>query len=690
MAETDTGFLFSAKFSDDISMAVKPAISSVKELSANVKVLGDAFKAESAANKAFTMTIGEARTMFEAGGRSLNVMRAALKDAGASALDTKLIMAQLNKELVAGRKEALGFTDAAKRGADATRGLVVTLGDAIGVVKELGALIAEPFKALNEFGNKAQEAFAEKINTLRAYNALLGDSKKAAAEFQWAQGFAMANPFTSSEVEDVQKRMIASGMSTEQARAATAGIMDLATLKGTGVEGKKALGAGSAMFAEVGEQGLSLRTLRALSQDFGLSMTRIEVELAKLVGEKTDEAGLERLRKRISKGEWSGEAGGRQGQLAVLNMVKGLVGEKNLGEFAMGGANTVEVAQSNQAEQLKNLLKTFDSEALPGVAAYKEALKEQGVLFNSNTEAGDKMSAMLQDLSSSSFQMKTVWENFTNGFLESFAATWTQASAEAGTGEDGIKSLSDAMKSMGEVLGGLAGPMRDTMEFFKDLGPVFTAVGVAVTTVFAAVKSFVSGLVYTASALGESVNDLLHGRVGKVKENFKLAAKMAGEADEEGANSILAAAGFSSYAHRLPQGMRPGLKGAEGTVADFGGGKKHNKRGGKGGTYGDFMGGDWDISEGGAWAPGAGGAAPWGSAAASDAVMPSVASVDSYPSQVARSMVAASSPPSTITVEHVDIHIEGARMSGEEIGDAVANALRGIGRHARNPSPASL
>jgi hypothetical protein len=285
--------------------------------------------------------------------------------------------------------------------------------------------------------------------------------------------------------------------------------------------------------------------------------------------------------------------------------------------------------------------------------------------------------------------MKTVWENFTNGFLESFAATWTQASAEAGTGEDGIKSLSDAMKSLGEVLGGLAGPMRDTMEFFKDLGPVFTAVGVAVTTVFAAVKSFVSGLVYTASALGESVNDLLHGRVGKVKENFKLAAKMAGEADEEGANSILAAAGFSSYAHRLPQGMRPGLKGPEGTVADFGGGKKHKKKGGKGGTYGDFMGGDWDISEGGAWAPGAGGAAPWGSAAASDAVTPSVASVDAYPSQVARSVAAASSP-STVTVEHVDIHIEGARMSGEEIGDAVANALRGIGRHARNPSPASL
>jgi len=688
MAETDTGFLFSAKFSDDISMAVKPAISSVKELSANVKVLGDAFKAESAANKSFTMTLGEARTMFESGGRSLNVMRAALKDAGASALDTKLIMAQLNKELVAGRKEALGFTDAAKRGADATRGLVVTLGDAIGVVKELGMLIAEPFKALNEFGNKAQEAFAEKINTLRAYNALLGDSKKAMAEFQWAQGFAMANPFTSSEVEDVQKRMIASGMGTEQARAATAGIMDLATLKGTGVEGKKALNAGASMFAEVGEQGLSLRTMRALSQDFGLSMTRIEVELAKIVGEKTDEEGLERLRKRISKGEWSGEAGGRQGQLAVLNMVKGLVGEKNLGEFAMGGANTVEVAQSNQAEQLKNLLKTFDSEVLPGVTAYKEALKEQGMLFNSNTLAGDAMSRTLQDLSSSSFQAKTVWESFVNGFLEGFVSTWNQAAAEAGNGEEGIKTLSETMKDMGSVIGGLAGPVRDTLEFFKELSPVVTVLGTALTTLVTIVKGTVTSVVAYTTALADSV---MHPT--KARENFKIAGEISAEAWEEGARSIAAAAGVSGARKMLPRGDRPGVKAPEPTVADFGGGKKHKKKGGKGGVYGDFMGGDWDIAEGGSWTPGAGGAAPWGSAEASPAVaaaMAGVASADAYPSQVSASMAQPSGGKAAIVVENVEIIIEGSRMSAQEVGDAVADALRGIGRHSRNPSPARI
>ena len=645
MAETDTGFLFSAKFTDDISAATRPAVASVRELGTNVKILGDSFRMANDASGALTVSMRDARAMFDTAGRSLNVMKAALKDAGVSALDTRLIMGQLNRELTAGRKEALGFSSSLSTAKESSRGLVVTLGDVVNVVKELGHLIAKPFEALAEFGNKAQEAFGERINTLRAYNALLGDSKKATEEFQWAQGFAMANPFTSSEVEDVQKRMLASGMNADQARASTAGIMDLATLKGTGPEGKKALQAGSAMFAEVGEQGLSLRTMRALSQDFGISMTRIQVELAKLVGEKTDEASLEKLQKRISKGEWSGETGGRVGQLAVLNMIKNLVGEKNLGEFAMGGAQTVEVAQSNQGEQLKNLLKTFDSEVLPGVKAYKEALAEQGALFNSNTMAGEQMSRMLQDTASASFQMKTVWESFTNGFLESFTATWNEAGKEAGTGEEGVKSLSESMKSMGSIIGGLAGPIRGTLDFMSELSPVVTVLGTALATLVTIVRG--------------------------------------------------TAAGVKEARQRLPGGNRPGIGKPEGTVADFGGGKKHKKKGG-GGAYGDFVGGDWDISGGGAWAPGAAGAAPWASAvpaAAGSSPAAMVAAVDAYPTQVARAAAAVAATPSagaSIVVEHVDVHIDGSTMSKAEIGDAVVEALRGLGRHTRNPSPARV
>jgi len=746
MAETDTGFLFSAKFTDDISAATRPAVASVRELGTNVKILGDSFRMANDASGALTVSMRDARAMFDTAGRSLNVMKAALKDAGVSALDTRLIMGQLNRELTAGRKEALGFSSSLSTAKESSRGLVVTLGDVVNVVKELGHLIAKPFEALAEFGNKAQEAFGERINTLRAYNALLGDSKKATEEFQWAQGFAMANPFTSSEVEDVQKRMLASGMNADQARASTAGIMDLATLKGTGPEGKKALQAGSAMFAEVGEQGLSLRTMRALSQDFGISMTRIQVELAKLVGEKTDEASLEKLQKRISKGEWSGETGGRVGQLAVLNMIKNLVGEKNLGEFAMGGAQTVEVAQSNQGEQLKNLLKTFDSEVLPGVKAYKEALAEQGALFNSNTMAGEQMSRMLQDTASASFQMKTVWESFTNGFLESFTATWNEAGKEAGTGEEGVKSLSESMKSMGSIIGGLAGPIRGTLDFMSELSPVVTVLGTALATLVTIVRGTVTSIVAYTTALADSV---LHPT--KARDNFRVAGEVSAEAWEQGAAHILTAAGVKEARQRLPGGNRPGIGKPEGTVADFGGGKKHKKKGG-GGAYGDFVGGDWDISGGGAWAPGAAGAAPWASAvpaaagsspaamvaavdayptqvaraAAAGAVTPSdisgggawapgaapaapwasavpaaagsspaamVAAVDAYPTQVARAAAAGAVTPSAgapVVVEHVDVHIDGSTMSKAEIGDAVVEALRGLGRHTRNPSPARV
>ena len=134
------------------------------------------------------------------------------------------------------------------------------------------------------------------------------------------------------------------------------------------------------------------------------------------------------------------------------------------------------------------------------------------------------------------------------------------------------------------------------------------------------------------------------------------------------------------------------MKAPEPTTADFGGGKKHKKKG-TGGVYGDFMGGDWDIAEGGSWTPGAGGAAPWGSAEASPvsvAAMASVASADAYPSQIAASMAQASGGKAAIVVEQVDIHIDGSRMSAQEVGDAVADALRGIGRHSRNPSPARI
>jgi hypothetical protein len=138
----------------------------------------------------------------------------------------------------------------------------------------------------------------------------------------------------------------------------------------------------------------------------------------------------------------------------------------------------------------------------------------------------------------------------------------------------------------------------------------------------------------------------------------------------------------------LPRGDRPGVKAPEPTVADFGGGKKHKKKGGKGGVYGDFMGGDWDIAEGGSWTPGAGGAAPWGSAEASPAVaaaMAGVASADAYPSQVSASMAQPSGGKAAIVVENVEIIIEGSRMSAQEVGDAVADALRGTNQLGLQP-----
>jgi hypothetical protein len=308
------------------------------------------------------------------------------------------------------------------------------------------------------------------------------------------------------------------------------------------------------------------------------------------------------------------------------------------------------------------------------------------VLFNSNTLAGDAMSRTLQDLSSSSFQAKTVWENFVNGFLEGFISTWNQAAAEAGNGEEGIKTLSETMKDMGSVIGGLAGPVRETLEFFKELSPVVTVLGTALATLSAMVKGVVTSIVAYTSALVDSV---LHPT--KAKENFRVAGEISAEAFEEGARGIGVAAGVIAR-KSLPSGDRPGVKAPEPTVADFGGGKKHKKKG-TGGVYGDFMGGDWDIAEGGSWTPGVGGAAPWGSAEASPAIaaaMAGVASADAYPSQVAASMAQTSGGKAAIVVENVEIIIEGSRMSAQEVGDAVADALRGIGRHSRNPSPARI
>ncbi len=549
-------------------------------------------------------------------------------------------------------------------------GFVATLGDVVHAARALFDAVKKPFELLSEFGNKATDAFSERQSSIRAYTALLGDAKQAQIEFTKAQQLATKLPFLSSQIEDAQQTLFVGGLrneggkaggSADQALAAVADLASLAKDRGLALErGSQVVGKIAAGTHLDGKEVKELRT------DLKLNIPLFYEEIAKQLGHGTKAANVEEL---ISKKKVSSEVGLSAFKLAT----KGELHENKLGDFAAAGANTLGVALINQQEQVKNLLKTFDSELLPGVQRYKAALQEQGDVFNIATEQGKSMSLALRGLASDSLNAKSIWADFETSFFSSFATVFNAAAKETGDQTGALNSASVAAKRAGEAMGKIGGPLEQIAGNFESWAPTITAVSVGLT-------SLASAFDVVGTTIGATIGFLYEA----------IAHPTMAEEFAQVAHNIARAAGAGPD----PQATKPGLPAP--ASASSGGGASKGTLGlsgaGAGGGGGE---GGWAVP----WARPERYAAPWeasqrfgsdppqrfGSALVEQANQARAISVESQARE--------SAAPAQVIVNNT-FNIDGGKHSAQEVAQVVQDKLdqmfRDMGRGARGVSPRRL
>lgn len=99
--------IWEVKVNDDVSATAKAMAASVENLTKDVRMLGNAFKA--ADTGSLVVGMKEANALFHAARGNVKLFRAALKDAGVSAVDAGLLVGKMTKELRDHRAAALGL-----------------------------------------------------------------------------------------------------------------------------------------------------------------------------------------------------------------------------------------------------------------------------------------------------------------------------------------------------------------------------------------------------------------------------------------------------------------------------------------------------------------------------------------------------------------------------------------------------
>lgn len=539
-----------------------------------------------------------------------------------------------------------------------------------------GVAIAGLTKALDTFGDKALEAFGDRSGTLRAYTALLGDAAKAEQEFRKAQALSQRTDLTSSQVEGAQKALMVAGFRGENLDRALLSVTDLGAMaapKERELMVERSARALAQIFAKGKLQGEELRQLSEAGVSRGLVLKELQGR-----GAFGGDAGA--VEKSITKGKVSAEEGIAAIQRALLQQF----GTSKLGEFATGSAGSLSGLLSNRDELFQNLLKSFTADdELPAIDRYKSALKAQAAALDVSTESGSRAVVVLQDMANTSIALKSAWTDFSTAFVDSFTSTYKAVMEEMGVQQDGLNSLGDAAKTVGEVLGKVGTAAALFVRVFDYIAPVVTAV-----------TQWFYELGVELGAIGKLIVDVLAGDFTEAKKDIdeywsasnldqKRRDKEARAAREKEL-SYFDSAGGEGTGTTLGGG---GVGGQFGTTTLKNWGSYKLKGEGKGGGKGG-SGGGGTFGAGGSFVPDFGDldgvALPMVSVGPSPTYQNYQAAMQADLTAGLQRQAAAGS--ATVVVENVTIEVDGAQAP-EAIAQAVADTLRGLGRYQRTPSP---
>lgn len=494
-----------------------------------------------------------------------------VKDAGIRGAAS--VLAQLRGELAAGQRatfefessgqklratiENLGTAAAATKGAfGALSGLAMGVAGAFAVV---ASGITAGAKAIDSFGDSAIEAFGERSGSIRAYTTLLGDAKKAQEEYAKANQLAAKTDLTAEATQKAQQQLLVAGLRGPTKDALLLGGLDLASIAPG--DKNQALSSYARAVSQIQQKGkLQSEELLQLAEGASLGSGKVKEQLQAILGVKNTAAVDSALQK--------GQVTSDQGLLAIQKAILAQLGTAKLGEYATGSSGSLTGLLSNRDEAFQNLLRSFDSEVIPGVQRYKEALSKQGETLDTTTDSGQRAVLVLQDFSNTSLALKAAWTDFTTGFIDSFTSSYTAAMGALGVNQTGLNNLGDSAKRLGEVLGNVGTAVAVLVRSFDYMAPLVSGIGTGFEVVGRVLAS-----------LGEMLADLAAGDFKEVRRDYeRLKASFEDKPKTPAALAGPQAASepYGPPASAAPSATKPGAAASAGGTS--GGGK-----GGKGG-----------------------------------------------------------------------------------------------------------
>lgn len=398
--------VWSVSLKDDITAVSQKMAGSMDTLRADVKQLGDAFKKTNVGN--LTIGLKDARKMFRDAGHNAVLFKAALKDMGVSALDTRLLVGKLTGELTNMRKGVLGMDGLFSRVFNPRTiwvashalnvmskgwGVISTVaGGALNIVTSLAEKMFDVGKGIVD---TVIESAQFRQNAITGMTYMLDGNEQAAKDlFKSAQALAQDTPLDTDVIVSSIKSFLTQGYSASESKLLAKVMAD---------QGSKFLDDPSVpknvenAFNRIRGRSVAtaedLESFRTARFNEGAIMEQLLANpaLAPLFkGIKKDASQEEKIHE-VKKVLGQGKIGSYSFANAAIGSLEA-GGKSDVGELAKSyGQKSLTGAISNFKSVFKDLIQSVDLDQWEGIVAFKEFIGTVVNMLKAGSPAGEAL-----------------------------------------------------------------------------------------------------------------------------------------------------------------------------------------------------------------------------------------------------------------------------------------------------------
>lgn len=440
--------LLSAKMVDDVSSVSKSMAANLRDLHTGVKSIGSTFKSFQGGN--LVVTLKESRKLFSEAGGNAKLFSAALKVAGTSALDARLLLNKMNAELTVMHRNALGLNGLWNQVFNihpaTLEKLKIAQGIAGGVAKTIAGIATGGLAAGAMVGAGAYKVGSSVVGAASRREDVIssmayqyekpGTDRKAAegmasTDYRWAQRLAKDSPLDTPQVTRALNQFTTQGFDRRQAKILTTLAADQQSKH---MDQPEVMQNMINWATRARGQGTSAHDLTFLRES-GIQSEGFNAELRKLPEMQKFYSGLKKdasqtdvahaTKKALSSGmvPWQSEV---QAAINSQEADKPGVGElaKRMGMESLSGSI------SNAENAWDDLLQSVNSAKWPGIVEFRNLLNRFSSALDSDTESGKKLNDKIKEITDS---LMVGMKNITSEDIEKFldkALTAAQGFAE--------------------------------------------------------------------------------------------------------------------------------------------------------------------------------------------------------------------------------------------------------------------